>query len=87
LPYSDGRWEVACNLLRPCSDGATAEDIQCAVDQWEKDQDQGSLVGISYRVGTTLEQCLEAWKRSNPSIAEKQEHDKVVTHRLENYLS
>jgi len=87
LPYSDGRWEVACNLLRPCSDGATAEDIQCAVHQWEKDQDQGLLVETLYRVGTTLDQCLEAWKRSNSSNAEKQEHDKVVTQRLEDYLS
>lgn len=86
LPYSQGRWEVACNLLRPCTTGATATDIQNAVDRWEKEQNQGSLVETGYRVGTTVEQCLEAWERSTASDIDRQCHDQLVFERLRGYL-
>ena len=91
LPYSEGRWEVACNLLRPCcTDGATVEDIRAAVNQWEKEQQQSAagnglepLVEKGYRVGTTAEQCLQVWKRVSSSENERQDHDETVMRRLQ----
>lgn len=57
LPYSEGRWEVACNLLHPQL--ASTRDIDRIVQDWAKDGRQG-LVETSYRVGTTAEQCRQA---------------------------
>jgi hypothetical protein len=37
LPYSRGRWEVACNLLRP-NTTTTARHVQDAVQEWERRQ-------------------------------------------------
>ena len=87
LPYSEGRWEVACNLLRPSSMGATATDIQASVDQWEKEQQQGPIVEIGYRVGTTVNQCVEAWECCMASDSERRKHDSLVLDRLRSALA
>lgn len=71
LPYSDGRFEVACNLLSP--EKGSVDDIMKVLDAWiRKEQDDFQqeyggtrtcskefLVESSYRVGTTSEQCLD----------------------------
>jgi hypothetical protein len=63
LPYSEGRWEVACNLLHPKI--SSTSDIDALVEKWQRKEesmlsgDKG-LVETSYRVGTTASQCREA---------------------------
>ena len=81
LPYSNDRWEVAANLLRP--DQASAEDVQALVSQWEAEQTQ-QLVETCYRVGTTEDQCLRALHSSKEG---RQLHDQEVSNRFCNYLS
>ena len=87
LPYSERRWEVACNLLTACTTGATATDIQAVVDQWEKEQQQGSLVETGYRVGTTVDQCLDAWESCMMSDNDRRKHDRAVLERFTKYLT
>jgi len=94
LPYSHGRWEVACNLLRP--DLASADDVQARVELWERHQleqelgedgsasdDTRSFVEFGYRVGTTVEQCLQALLITSRSLQERQNHDKAVMKGLQ----
>jgi hypothetical protein len=89
LPYSNGRWEVACNLLRP--DKATAEDIQALVDQWQAQQQLAEtgeverLVEQGYRVGTTEEQCLRVLRLSSIKEQRKQ-HDQDLKERLQSLM-
>jgi glutamate formiminotransferase len=75
LPYSEGRWEVACNLLQPKV--ASSLDIDSVVQAWEKEQDE-DYVEVSYRVGTTAEECLAAiadndhnWNRYNEKVEQR----------------
>ena len=42
LPYSRGRWEVACNLVRP-NTSTTARQAETAVQDWESRQRVNSL--------------------------------------------
>lgn len=74
LPYSDGKYETACNLLLPQI--GSAEAIRQKVQEWVsiliekhrraadfKDEDGDTLdldyfVEKSYRVGTTVNECL-----------------------------
>ena len=93
LAYSDNRWEVACNLLRP--DVASAQDIQAVVDTWELQQQQQqqaetgaqeALVERGYRVGTTVEQCLEATERTTSTAKSEQVYNQMVRERFEGYL-
>jgi hypothetical protein len=84
LPYSNGRWEVACNLLQPHQ--ASASDIQSVVDQWETDRvgETGErLVEQGYRVGTTAEQCIQVL---NQSVEERKQHDEALQERLQAYM-
>ena len=78
LPYSHGRWEVACNLLQPSLGSTEAMDQK--VQEWvqqqprleeEKDDDDSHFhryVEQAYRVGTTAEQCLDALDMAWQSI-------------------
>jgi hypothetical protein len=95
LAYSGNRWEVACNLLRP--DLASAQDIQAVVDTWELEQHaqagrtpapgaQENLVERGYRVGTTVEQCLEALERTTCTAKSEQMYNQMVRDRFERYL-
>jgi len=72
LPYSNDRYEVACNLLRSSEENGNTNAILKAVEDWEirmltefddaknygGDIMQESLVESAYRVGTTEEMCL-----------------------------
>jgi glutamate formiminotransferase len=81
LPYSNGRWEVACNLLHP--DKGSADKIQALVDQWQAQQQAETgqlLVEQGYRVGTTEEQCLRVIGLS--SQEQRTQHDKDLRERL-----
>jgi glutamate formiminotransferase len=86
LPYSNGRWEVACNLLHP--NKGSAEDIQALVDQWQAQQQAETgevLVEQGYRVGTTEEQCLRVLGLS--STEQRNQHDKDLRERLQAFMS
>jgi len=91
LPYSGGRWEVACNLLRP--DLASAADVEARAEQWEEDQkrmrqsngEPQPLVELAYRVGTTAEQCLKALSLATEE--ERRQHDIAVMEQLKRYVS
>jgi glutamate formiminotransferase len=80
LPYSEGRWEVACNLLQPKV--ASSLDIDSVVQAWEEEQDQ-AYVEMSYRVGTTAQECLAAIADSDYEWSRHNEH---VEQRLKKYL-
>lgn len=83
LKYSQGRLEVACNLLHP---GVTsADDIINKVNEWESTQG-GRLVEIAYRVGTTRQQCLDALEQTRTREGEEQFNQDILE-RFEDYLS
>lgn len=89
LPYSNNRWEVACNLLSP--NIASAHDIDQAVAVWVAEQQkQGDassateLIEKSYRVGTTEAQCLDVLSHS--TLEERRRHDHNVIKRLKSYF-
>ncbi|CAB9526297.1 Formiminotransferase domain, N-terminal subdomain [Seminavis robusta] len=96
LPYSQGRYEVACNLLQPRV--GSAECIQKKVDEWVQGQtsstSQEELVECAYRVGTTASQCLEALElalEARELQQQKQEqlerHNESVWQQFKGYLS
>ncbi|GKY97072.1 hypothetical protein MPSEU_000665700 [Mayamaea pseudoterrestris] len=80
LAYSHGRHEVATNLLEPSV--YSAEQVQAVVDDWELGNGQ-ALVECGYRVGTTVEQCLEAILATGH---ERIAHDDQVRQQQERYL-
>lgn len=82
LPYSNGRWEVACNLLHP--EQTSAVDIGRIVADWEA-QVGHEYAEKAYRVGTTAEQCLEAITTFDS--ARWEQHNAQVQERLQSYLS
>lgn len=89
LPYSHGRWEVACNLLRP--DLTTAADVHCAATKWELQQQQllgnrDKLIEEAYRVGTTADQCRHVLSQTADD-ERRASHDAQVKLRLSEYLS
>ena len=88
LPYSNNRYEIACNLLQP--DVGSAEAIMERTQDWAQKQLQSSpfqhmedLVEIGYRVGTTSEQCLRVLSLSSEGL---EEHDNHVVARLKGFL-
>ena len=88
LPYSNNRYEIACNLLQP--DVGSAEAIMERTQEWAQKQLQSlphqcmeDLVETGYRVGTTSEQCLRVLSLSS---GELQEHDDHVVARLKEFL-
>jgi glutamate formiminotransferase len=87
LSYGKGRFEVACNLLRP--DVGSAEAIEAKVNKWTsetmKAQPSDQLVEKAYRVGTTVDQCLEAISLSD-SLESAIEYDDAVMERFKGYI-
>lgn len=81
LPYANGQWEVACNLL--CPKQTSAHDIDQVVADWTNQIGQ-DYVEIAYRVGTTAEQCLEAITTFNS--VKWEQHNNRVEDRLQSYL-
>jgi glutamate formiminotransferase len=89
LPYSEGRYEVACNLRRPDLTGT--EKLQEAVNAWEAAElkrigGSSRLVEKGYRVGTTAKQCLDALLRSSSSLDERKRFDDEIQQNLQGYL-
>ena len=82
LPYSEGRWEIACNLLEPGV--ASSDDIDDLVKSWEE-KESANYVESAYRVGTTAKQCLECITSFDDNMWEK--HNAQVEDRLNSYLS
>lgn len=80
LPYSDERWEVACNLLSP---GVTSsEDVQIRANEWDDNlltSDSDRLIEYGYRVGTTSQECLSVLRLGGAQV---QEHNEKVYNRV-----
>jgi glutamate formiminotransferase len=72
LPYGDGCWEVAMNLLRP----NLVPSIQQIVSKWK----EGTVLK-AYRVGSTVEQCQRSLL-----LEDRKSHDASVMKQLEMYL-
>jgi hypothetical protein len=96
LPYSHGRYEVACNLLRPDSLEGNADSILLKVEEWVQEQNdnhhddintrvksQKDCVDDAYRVGTTMSQCLDVMDFDNEDMLRV--HDSLVMGRFRNY--
>lgn len=91
LPYSNNRYETACNLLQPKL--GSSSWILKKVDEWIEDQRLKNnlasnnayeyYVDDAYRVGTTLEQCMDTLAKNNDSM---DTHDAMVCENFENYL-
>jgi hypothetical protein len=80
LPYGEGIYEVACNLLRP--DAVPPKALEAKVKEWASWTDNDHVVvEKAYRVGTTVDQCLEALSISD-SVEGAIEHDEAVMERL-----
>ena len=63
LPYSHGRWEVACNLLQPSE--TSMMDVIAQAREWDAAPKNGNgrdlpFLEKCYRVGTTEQMCFEA---------------------------
>jgi hypothetical protein len=80
LPYGPNRFEVACNLLNPKQ--TSSDDIEAKVQAWEHHHD---LVEKGYRVGTTVDMCLQALEQMSTPESEV-EYNRQVRKRLEGYL-
>jgi len=81
LPYSHGRWEVACNLLQP--QVGSMEYIQQVCTDWELEN--GHVIESIYRVGTTEDQCLHVLN----DIQEEEEitkHETGVVNRFQTFI-
>jgi Formiminotransferase domain, N-terminal subdomain len=103
LPYSQNRWEVACNLLQPHVVGAA--EVAQRVKEWEvfvqqqqqqqsfKDHDTNDenwegLVEVGYRVGTTVAQCWTALDETTTgSDLQRDAYNQGVRDRFQEFLS
>ena len=96
LPYSQGRYEVACNLLQPQI--GSSEAIRKKVEEWAASIELPEelaigtnleyLVETSYRVGTTADQCLNtlAFVTESDNTSSLNEHNQMVVERLKDNL-
>ena len=57
LPYSENRFEVACNLLQPTK--GTASMVEESAREWARANGGESMIDEAYQVGTTEQQCME----------------------------
>lgn len=80
LTYGN-EYEVACNLLRP--NIVSAQDLQAMTDIWKNEQGE-TVKAYGYRVGTTIDQCLETLAAVREDRAS---HDNHITACLGDYLS
>ncbi|KAL7560416.1 hypothetical protein ACA910_016167 [Epithemia clementina (nom. ined.)] len=83
LPYANGQWEVACNLLRPRE--SSADDVHKRALEWEGQQQQQhghfskqKIIETGYRVGTTAEQCWRVLRLFNKEAKESEAASMVV---------
>lgn len=98
LPYSNNRFETACNLLQP--NIGSSECVLKKVNEWIEEQEQQSnndegksvksnnaykyYIDDAYRVGTTEEQCMNTLAKIKDSGFEV--HDNMVRKNFENFL-
>lgn len=85
LKYSGGRYEVACNLLRPDLDEGSVEAIDSKINEWIEEQMKEKIgdnvdcfVERAYRVGTTTEQCMNAIENKKSVTAIYQAEVEVI---------
>jgi glutamate formiminotransferase len=76
LPYSQSRFEVACNLTKPKS--ASAQSVDDRVQLWTRTKGNADMVETSYRVGTTAEQCLLTLKNADQDPAFLNQHNQLT---------
>ena len=86
LPYSNGQWEVACNLLRP-SQSSTMQDVQNAVNEWDTQQEDHSFVEKQFRVGASLMQYLVALEVTCSDLIRWKMHDQDVQAAFKGYMN
>jgi hypothetical protein len=91
LPYSNGRYEIAGNLLRP--DVGSSEAVVAKLDEWVEQKlkelpfdKKSDLVDEAYRVGTTRDTCMDSLGQSGSAEAIAH-HDQQVTQRFKQYLT
>jgi len=97
LPYSDGRFEVACNLLQ-VGNGGTAEEVERRLSRWVEEMamagggggngvelGRGEFVEEGYRVGTTVDQC-QAVMGGSGDEGVMDAHDSKILDQLRSYL-
>jgi hypothetical protein len=91
LPYSNGRYEVAGNLLQP--DVGSSEAVVAKLDEWVEQKlkelpfdKKSDLVDEAYRVGTTKDSCVDALALCDIAEAIAQ-HDQQVAKRFKQYLT
>jgi hypothetical protein len=86
LPYSQNRFEVACNLLDP--EQTSIADIDQHVREWRETATTGNsdVEVVGYRVGTTAAQCLEALGQTATPAGER-EYNRQVRERFADYLA
>ena len=82
LPYSENRFEVACNLLQP-SKGSAAMAEESA-RKWARANGGESMIDEAYRVGTTEQQCLEVLSLQGDGM---DEHDRQVRQNFAKFLT
>ena len=82
LPYSQSRWEVACNLLQPSA--ASIHDIDKVVQDWAQQNSPNAVVEQSYRVGTTPQQCLKVLRMS---VEERAKHYQSLPSLVKSYFA
>lgn len=81
LPYSENRFEVACNLLQPLEGTATMVDD--AAREWARANGGESMIDEAYRVGTTEQQCLQVLSLQGDDL---DEHERQVCETFAKFL-
>jgi glutamate formiminotransferase len=85
LPYSQGRYEVACNLLNPKV--TSAQTIDERVNDFMKMEKSPSLnIETSYRVGTTEQQCLRALEDIESNKGNVKKYNADVLKQFQSYF-
>ena len=82
--YTNNRWEVACNLLRPYAGGANVTRLKEEFRKWNAKMDQ---IERGYRVGTTQEQSIKVLEMISRSAKNRKAHDEKVMTALQEYLN
>jgi glutamate formiminotransferase len=81
--YSNNRWEVACNILRPYAGGANVEQLKEVFRDWNVKKD---IMEKGYRVGTTQEQSIKVIEYVSRSATHRQTHDENVMKNFQTYF-
>ena len=82
LPYSENRFEVACNLLQPSQ--GTSSMVEASALEWARANGGERMIDEAYRVGTTEEQCVEVLSLQGDGI---DEHDRQVRQNFAKFLA